>query len=294
LILRHLNKAAAGSAIYRGSGSIGITGAARVVLLAAKDPDQPSACVLAPIKSNLGPPAKALRYGIGERDGAAVVLWGGECDHTAETLLLARDPRDAPERDEAVDFLRGALAKGSRAQSELLSEAKEAGIAEKTLRRAKRTLQVESFRRGYGAHGVWEWRLPAESQVATFGAGTIDGQPPRPSMEGSKSEDASLSRGQVAIFEDSVSANLSNPRKEEEKESSPKVSPLRSGTTQISGITGDQGTARWFRGSSPPEPTAHEGAQGQSARVARRGPGSVLPGEGGFSCGGSVIASKGR
>jgi len=39
LLLRHLNKAKGGDPLYRGGGSIGIVGAARVGLLVAKDPD---------------------------------------------------------------------------------------------------------------------------------------------------------------------------------------------------------------------------------------------------------------
>lgn len=63
VIVRHLNKAAGASAIYRGGGSIGIIGAARSGLLVAKSPDDPEhERVLASVKSNLGPPMPSMRY----------------------------------------------------------------------------------------------------------------------------------------------------------------------------------------------------------------------------------------
>jgi RecA-family ATPase len=47
LLLRHLNKTVGGSALYRGGGSIGISGAARGVLLAGRDPEDDKRRVLA-------------------------------------------------------------------------------------------------------------------------------------------------------------------------------------------------------------------------------------------------------
>jgi RecA-family ATPase len=55
LLIRHLNKGQAGSALYRGGGSIGIIGAARFGLLVARDPDDDEARILAPTKCNIGP-----------------------------------------------------------------------------------------------------------------------------------------------------------------------------------------------------------------------------------------------
>ncbi|MDP6582331.1 MAG: AAA family ATPase, partial [Vicinamibacterales bacterium] len=53
LIIRHLNKDQGGKAIYRGGGSIGISGAARSVLLVAEDPDDLDRRILVPVKANL-------------------------------------------------------------------------------------------------------------------------------------------------------------------------------------------------------------------------------------------------
>ena len=53
VLLRHLNKNTGAAAIYRGGGSIGITGAARASLLLARDQANPDQRVLAVIKSTL-------------------------------------------------------------------------------------------------------------------------------------------------------------------------------------------------------------------------------------------------
>jgi RecA-family ATPase len=69
VIVRHLNKAEEKSAIYRGGGSIGIIGAARVGLLVARDPDATSPDdprrVLAVAKCNLARESRALRFSLG-------------------------------------------------------------------------------------------------------------------------------------------------------------------------------------------------------------------------------------
>jgi RecA-family ATPase len=61
VIVRHLRKGA-GSAIERGSGSIGIIGAARAGLLVAPDPEDEGRRVLALTKSNLAKMPQALAY----------------------------------------------------------------------------------------------------------------------------------------------------------------------------------------------------------------------------------------
>ena len=53
VIVRHLNKMSGPAALYRGGGSIGIIGAARMGLLVGRDPDNPEQRVLAFTKSNL-------------------------------------------------------------------------------------------------------------------------------------------------------------------------------------------------------------------------------------------------
>ena len=75
VLVRHLNKAMGGSAIYRGGGSIGIVGAARSGLLAAKHPEDENRRILASTKCNLGPQPPSLAYRLeGHANGAGYVV----------------------------------------------------------------------------------------------------------------------------------------------------------------------------------------------------------------------------
>ncbi len=160
VLVRHLNKSTGGTALYRGAASIAFAGVARVVLLAGKDPERPGAFVLAPVKNSLGRPPASLAYTIGERDGVAVIEWGGESQHGADALVAPAEPEERGAVDEAADFLCAALAEGPRPVRDVLTEAAEAGIKEHTLRRAKRQLKVESVK---GGKGGWAWTLPKGS-----------------------------------------------------------------------------------------------------------------------------------
>ena len=64
LLLRHLSKQSGGKAIFRGLGSIDLTGAARSEMLAGSLPDGPETRALVHIKSNVGRMADALGYAI--------------------------------------------------------------------------------------------------------------------------------------------------------------------------------------------------------------------------------------
>jgi hypothetical protein len=61
-------------------------------------------------------------------------------------------------REEAEDFLQDVLDAGPVACGEVQREAKAAGIAERTLGRAKSRLGVRSRKSSYT--GKWEWHLP--------------------------------------------------------------------------------------------------------------------------------------
>lgn len=80
LVVRHMNKRAGRSAMYRGGGSIGNIGAARVALLAAKSQTEEGRCVLAVTKCNLSAHAPSLYYEVKDVSdlGVARIAWGGK------------------------------------------------------------------------------------------------------------------------------------------------------------------------------------------------------------------------
>ena len=165
LIIRHLNKASGGNPIYRGGGSIGIIGAARSGLLVSKDPDEEARRVLASTKSNLSRPPESLSFELEDRAGAVRVKWLGASKHSASSLLAESDnEQDRAAVDEAKDFLRDALAGGPQPAKDVQRGAREAGISDATLRRAKSALHVTA--RKVGRPGMpgqgWVWALPED------------------------------------------------------------------------------------------------------------------------------------
>lgn len=164
LAVRHLNKSGGGNPLYRGGGSIAFIAAARVGLLVAADPDDPSgeSRVLAVTKSNLAKMPPALVYRVNENaNGVAYIQWLGETEHTAKTLLASVvDDDEKGALGEAKVFLADLLEDGPVEVKHLKGEARNAGIAEKTLQRAKTALGVQAIKFGFGETGYWTWSLP--------------------------------------------------------------------------------------------------------------------------------------
>lgn len=221
VVVRHLNKATGGNALYRGGGSIGIIGAARSALLVAKDPEDENRRVLAPMKSNLAQPAPSLAFTLEEADNGAVrVVWQGGTDLDAAKLLAtsaAKEEGDAS--SEATEFLQDLLRDGPVFSKRVWDEARDLKISEPTLKRAKKSLGVEAVREsvageGRGA-GRWMWELPRlgaqpqevqdvqrdhDSQFDPLERGRRDKQPEnpiyKPNLQGDRVDDSSRgSRG---------------------------------------------------------------------------------------------------
>ena len=162
LLIRHLNKAAGGLALYRGGGSIGIIGAARMGLIVGADPEDDTRRIFAPLKSNLSAKPESLAYRLVEATSGVVrVQWDGVSALTADQLLalpVATEDRSA--FAEARDFLVDLLANGSVPSTDVVKHAHEAGISDRTLKRAKRDLGVVATKKGMKAG--WGWSLGEE------------------------------------------------------------------------------------------------------------------------------------
>ena len=142
LAIAHLNKKEAERALYRVGGSIGFVGLARSVLLAAIDPEDGRRAI-APLKCNLAALPDPIQYRI---DDEGKFWWGctsGEL--TADHLLRSvRPDKYGGARASAEAFLRETLADGPRPANELDALAEEHGISERTLKRARATLAVQT------------------------------------------------------------------------------------------------------------------------------------------------------
>jgi hypothetical protein len=189
LALRHLTKAP-GAALYRGQGSIDFAAAARSILLVVRDPNDAERRIMVPTKSSLAAMGPGLVFRL-DPEGEEVLRWEGTARLEPDRLLegpvgVAR----SRELEEATAFLRDALAGGAVAARDVIREAKGAGIALRTLERAKALAGVRSVFRRDADGRRWEWELVRDRQDrqsgglcedSIFRAGTGDGvRPPRP------------------------------------------------------------------------------------------------------------------
>jgi RecA-family ATPase len=142
-LVRHLSKGEGKNPVYRGGGSIGIIGAARMGSLVAIDPKDEERRVLAPVKNNLAVHPRSLIYTLEEAaNGAVRVVWVGESEYSASELLQSVRPDRADARREAEAFLVSLLSDGPVPKAQVEEEARAANISDGTLRRAKSSLGV--------------------------------------------------------------------------------------------------------------------------------------------------------
>lgn len=170
--LRHLSKGSLGGpALYRGGGSIGITGAARVALMAAPDPSDETGKrrVLAVAKNNLAATPTSLTYETINDPmwGCGRIAWGSISNLTADDLgWKPKAQRTAGTYEEVGDWLTAVLTGegGEMPFADLLKLARLEGFAERSLREAGTKTGVVIERRGRGREHRSVWRLPVEKR----------------------------------------------------------------------------------------------------------------------------------
>jgi hypothetical protein len=162
-------------------GSIAFVAAARSVFAVAVDKDNPERRLVAGIKNNLARIPPTLAYSI---DDTGKLTWEDApvSGVDAESALSSGPPEEAAERRDAEDFLRESLANGAMAAKEIKNAARENGIADRTLSRAKSRLGVTVERSGFGEGSRWYWLLPPKvvtstPKVATHGDVATFAQP---------------------------------------------------------------------------------------------------------------------
>jgi len=165
LAVTHLNKSNAVPAIYRTTGSIAFTAAARTAWCTCRDKNDPTGRrrLLLPLKNNVAGDETGLAYRLLQQNGGVVVSWELQPVSIPLDEALAQPQQRGPEpveRNEAAKWLGDLLADGPVAVDELRTLARDAGIAWTTVRRAKAALGVAAERDGFGPGGGWRWRLP--------------------------------------------------------------------------------------------------------------------------------------
>lgn len=156
----HLNKSHGGPAIYRSMGSLAFTAAARAVWCVSKDQDNQQRRLVLPVKNNIAADASGLAYRI-QGEPPRVEWEADPIGMTADDALAPPEEREErTERERARDWLRETLADGPVPSSDVLADAREHGLSEKTVRRAFRDLGGKPQKAGLKAG--WSWSLPAE------------------------------------------------------------------------------------------------------------------------------------
>jgi 5S rRNA maturation endonuclease (ribonuclease M5) len=170
LCVQHPNKGKAEAAWEKVGGSIGFVAHARSVLVVGPDPTEPGRLALAVAKGNLGvtPPPRAFRLESvtvpGRSDGDFVerleaprVVWLTEVPAvTPHELLRPMAPEEAASLEEAEEFLEEMLRDGPQPADDLKKRARNLGLSERTLHRARQRLRVVYTRVG----GRTCWALP--------------------------------------------------------------------------------------------------------------------------------------
>ena len=166
----HLNKSSSTDVLTRVSGSVAFGAAARSVLLLGEDPNAVEGGperLLIHGKSNLGPPAVAARFRV---EGRTITAEGGEIetsgiewlgeDATATATRVLGGRQEPSSLDAATGFLREVLTDGPLPSSEVKALAADEDITERTLKRAKKKLGIESQKKGFGAGSPSSGRFP--------------------------------------------------------------------------------------------------------------------------------------
>lgn len=170
--ISHFSKGTSGrDPVERVTGSIAFGALARVVLAAAKVTDEEGneSRLFARAKSNIGPDSGGFEYELRQIDvpgidglQASALRWGKSVEGEARELLAQAEQPDGEGSalGECKNFLLSLLASGPKPAAEVFKEARNAGLAEKTIRRAKGALGIKPAKTRFD--GGWEWTLPAQ------------------------------------------------------------------------------------------------------------------------------------
>jgi putative DNA primase/helicase len=181
----HFNKASGSAALMRVTGSLAFVAAARAAWLVSADPDDEGRRLFLPMKNNVGPDHTGLAFRI---ESASIsspsgpvetsrVVWDAEAVTVSADDALAQMPDDERTAlDDAREWLTVYLDAGPMPARDIYREAGQAGIAKRTLDRAKRDLRVTARKRDFASGWIWELpedghtkvASPSDTDLATF------------------------------------------------------------------------------------------------------------------------------
>ncbi len=149
-------------------GSMGFIAVARIALMLGRHPSDRDLRVLSPVKCNVAKDNVSSAFRVIERihpklrtPQPAIEWQEGDIDMNADDLLELEEVSRPPSKlSIARDFLVERLSDGPVSSAELTREAEERGIAERTLTRAKESLEVLVDKESGVENGSWICSLP--------------------------------------------------------------------------------------------------------------------------------------
>lgn len=163
----HVNKTTQKvDAMQRIIGSVAWANAVRAAHIFSRDPENEDQCLFVPVKNNLGPPKKGLRYHILKNEvdpinGQGRLEWLGNVDITADDAMNRNTgkPKRILARQWLIEKFRE---KHCWPSNELFAEGAQEGIHRSAIYEAKKMLDLPKARKVTLANGnvQWEWWVP--------------------------------------------------------------------------------------------------------------------------------------
>ena len=156
-IVRHLNKSAAGKALYAGNGSIAFAGVARIIATIGWHPEEADMRVVACTKNNLSPFFGSLGYTIeplpetlGKKHRSQLV-YEGRVDYGSDEIVGTSNKKDESSKNIAADLIRSMMGEENEVNyHSLLKNADTRSISEISIRKAAAELGMKKVSRGRG------------------------------------------------------------------------------------------------------------------------------------------------
>jgi hypothetical protein len=186
VLISHLNKGSAdANAMARVAGSGAFVAACRSAWLIESDPQDEShkRRILTPLKNNIGDDQTGFAFqvkSVSLQEGieSSCILFETETVKISASELLRGHQESDEERGvlgEATDFLKQYLADGPKNSKATQKAAEDAGLAPRTLRRAREKLKIKPQKSRVTSQ--WVWALPEHAEAganATNDVGQLD------------------------------------------------------------------------------------------------------------------------
>jgi hypothetical protein len=168
----HFSKGSAGpggKALHRFIGSIAFVGAPRAAFAVMEDPEDGNRRLVLCAKNNLVAMPQGLAFRLAQTIVADnivashVVFESQPVSQTADQVLAAGNasPEDRSAKADCMDMLRELLADGPHPAKETETQCAAAGYTPKVVRTARKALQINVHREGFGRGSKVLWSLPA-------------------------------------------------------------------------------------------------------------------------------------